>query len=99
MRTVLFPAAALALLTFCTPGNNRQTGETGMARAARAGRAAVIPWPLVLDAPTRLRPPRSPEHAASPTTPAGILSQLSMANTMEIQLSKLAAKEGLIPLR
>jgi putative membrane protein len=36
-------------------------------------------------------------NAASPTTPAAILSQLSMANTMEIQLSKMAQKKASSP--
>ncbi len=97
MRTVLFPAAALALLTFCTPGNNRQSGETGMAGGAggqsssdtMASSSAANSSSAAADTATN--------NAASPATPAAILSQLSMANTMEIQLSKMAQKKASSP--
>ena len=82
MRSVLFPAAALALLTFCSPGNNRRPGETGMATDSAAR-------------------PSADSASAAPTTeavtPEGILSQLYVANTTEIQVSKLAAKKAASP--
>lgn len=79
MRSALFPATALALLTFCSPASNRRTGETGMATDTAA------------------RPPADSASAApgaEAVTPAGILSQLYVANTTEIQLSKEAAKKA-----
>jgi putative membrane protein len=75
MRFGLLPAAALALLPFCSPGNNRRSGETGMASDDSASAASE----------------------SEAVTPAGILSQLYMANTTEIQVSKLAAKKATSP--
>lgn len=82
MRSVLFPAAALALLTFCSPGNNRRTGETGMAAdtAARPATDSTATAP-----------------GGEAVTPAAILSQLYEANTTEIQVSRLAAKKATSP--
>ena len=82
MRSGLLPAAALALLTFCSPGNNRRSGETGMATDT-AGRPSTDSTSAAL--------------AAEAVTPTGILSQLYVANTTEIQLSKLAAKKASSP--
>lgn len=82
MRSVIFPAAALALLTFCSPGNNRRTGETGMATdtAARPSTDSAAAAP-----------------GAEAVAPAAILSQLYGANTTEIQVSKLAARKAASP--
>jgi putative membrane protein len=80
MRSVFFPAAALALLTVCSPGNNRRAGDTGMATDTAAAPAADSAAP-----------------AAEAASPAAILSQLDVANTSEIQLSKLAAKKSSSP--
>lgn len=47
MRSILLPAAALALLTFCSPDKNRGTRDTGMAEgvtdSAAAGTEAATP--------------------------------------------------------
>lgn len=82
MRSVIFPAAALALLTFCSPGNNRRTGETGMATdtAARPSTDSAAAAP-----------------GAEAVAPAAILSQLYGANTTEIQVCKLAARKAASP--
>jgi putative membrane protein len=82
MRFVLLPATALALLTFCSPGSNRRTGETAMATdtAARPSTDSAAATP-----------------GAEAVTPAAILSQLYAANTAEIQLSKLAARKAASP--
>lgn len=37
MKSVLFPAVALTVLTFCSPDNNRRGRETGMAEGVPAG--------------------------------------------------------------
>jgi putative membrane protein len=80
MRSAFFPAAALALLTFCSPGNNRRTGDTGMTTDTAAPPSADSAAP-----------------SAEAASPAAILSQLDVANTTEIQLSKLAAKKATSP--
>jgi putative membrane protein len=82
MRTVRFPAAALALLTFCSPGNNRRAGETGMATDTAMRPASDS---------------ASTAPGGEAVTPAAILSQLDAANTNEIQVSKLAAKKAASP--
>jgi putative membrane protein len=82
MRSVRFPAAALGLLTFCSPANNRRTGETGMATDTTAHPSADS---------------ASAAPSAEAATPAAILSQLYAANTAEIQLSKLAEKKASSP--
>jgi len=97
MRTVLFPAAALALLTFCTPGNNRQSGETGMAGGAGGQSSSDTMASSSSANSSSAAADTATNNAASPTTPAAILSQLSMANTMEIQLSKMAQKKASSP--
>jgi putative membrane protein len=79
---MLFPAAALGLLTFCSPANNRRTGETGMATDTTAH-------------PTADTAAAAPSAEAA--TPAAMLSQLYAANTAEIQLAKLAEKKGSSP--
>jgi putative membrane protein len=87
MRPVLLPAAALALLTFCSPGGNRRSGETGMASDSAAR-------------PTNDSASRSATDSAAggeAVTPAAILSQLYLANTSEIQVSKVAAKKAASP--
>ena len=97
MRTVLFPAAALALLTFCTPGNNRQSGDTGMAQGGAGGQSSSDTMAGSSSASANsssAAADTASNSAAGPTTPAAILSQLSMANTMEIQLTKVAEKKA-----
>jgi putative membrane protein len=81
MRPILIPAAALALLTFCTPDRNRQDSETGMGGAAAGGLSSND---------------TAPAGNATPT-PAAILSELSGANTAEIRLASVAAKQAASP--
>jgi putative membrane protein len=97
MRPVLFPAAALALLTFCTPGNNRQSGETGMAGGAGGQSSSDTMASSSSANSSSAAADTATNNAASPTTPAAILSQLSMANTMEIQLTKMAQRKASSP--
>jgi putative membrane protein len=82
MRFVLFPAAVLGLLTFCSPPNDRRTGETGMATDTTARNSADT---------------ASTATSAEAVTPPAILSQMYAANTAEIQLSKLAEKKAISP--
>lgn len=86
MRSVLFTATALALSISC---NNRRTGDTGMADSGGAGGLSVHDTM-----------PSAAADAAVPgaaMTPAAILSELNVANTMEVQLSNLAAKKASSP--
>jgi putative membrane protein len=72
--------AALALLTFCSPGRDRQNPETGGLSSndtmATGGRDSAAPT------------------GDATLTPAAILSQLNVANTTEIRLAGLAAKQA-----
>jgi putative membrane protein len=90
MKLFLIPAAALALLTFCSPDRSRQDGETGMGGATAGGLSTNDTMP------TAGGDSVAPTGNATPT-PAGILSQLSVANTAEIQLAGLAAKQATSP--
>ncbi len=75
-----FSAAALALLTFCSPARDRQNRETG----GLSGNDTM---------PTGGRDSAAPTEDAT-LTPAAILSQLNVANTTEILLAELAAKQA-----
>jgi putative membrane protein len=95
MRSVLFPATALVFLTFCSPSNDRRN-DTGMARSdsgtANGGAGGLSARDTM--------PSATSDTAAAggaATTPAAILSELYVANTMEIQLSKLAEKKATSP--
>jgi putative membrane protein len=91
MRSALFPAAALALLTFCSPGNNRQS-DTGMANDGSGGMSSGDT--ALSSAPA---PAGGETGANTEATPPAILSQMNVANTMEIQLSRMASKQATSP--
>jgi putative membrane protein len=91
MRSALFPAAALALLTFCSPGNDRQS-DTGMANDGSGGMSSRDT--ALSSAPA---PGGADTGASAEATPAAILSQMNVANTMEIQLSRMASKQATSP--
>ncbi|HZB27575.1 MAG TPA: DUF4142 domain-containing protein [Gemmatimonadales bacterium] len=80
-------AAALLLMISCSPDSNRQGGDTGMAEGAPGGISS------------RDTMPRSGADTAGmdDAGPAGVLSQMNVANTTEIQLSTLAAKKASAP--
>jgi putative membrane protein len=87
---MLIPAAALALLTFCSPAGDRQNRETGMGGATTGGLSSNDTMPAAGGDTA------SPPGEAAPT-PAAMLSQLNVGNTMEIQLGTLAAKQAASP--
>ncbi len=89
MRSLGLTAAALVLLTFCSPDNTRRNNETGMAQDGGGS----------LSAPDTVPSPTGDSIGASggAPSPAGILSQLYIANSSEIQLSKLAARKAASP--
>jgi putative membrane protein len=89
IRPLLLPAAASALLTFCSTDNNRRGSDTGIAEGGAGGFSVHDTMPS------------SAGYTASApsagTSPAGILSQLDLANSAEIQLSRLAARKASSP--
>src|SRR5881628_1928456 len=85
MRSVLLTAAVLALLTSCSPGN-RRSSETGMAEGGAGGLSSRDTMPSMAG--------DTAAASTGATTPAAVLSQLYVANTTEIQLSKLAARKA-----
>lgn len=90
MKFALVPAIAMALLTYCSPGDGRQSNDTGMANDTSGGMSSADTAPSAAPAPAS-------DSAEAPTTPAAILSQMNVANTMEIQLSKMAAEKAASP--
>ena len=91
MRFALLPAAALALLTFCSPGNDRQS-DTGLANEGSGGMSSRDTAPSSAPAPAG-----TGTGASTEATPAAILSQMNVGNTMEIQLSRMGAKQATSP--
>jgi putative membrane protein len=91
MKFLLLPAASLILLTFCNPGQNRQAGDTGMANEGSGGISSRDTVPSSTPAPA------ASGSGTESATPAGILSQMNVANTMEIQLARMAAKQASSP--
>lgn len=85
MRSRYMPVAAMALLTFCSPRtNDRDTGTTSGAPGTgmAAGDTAST---------------GTPAANTPPMTPNGMLSQLDLANTAEIDLAKKAQATGSSP--
>lgn len=84
-----FPAAALALLTFCSPGNDRRAAGTESASDGAGGFSSrdTVPSPA---------PPADVSLDAA-TKPSAILSQMNVANTTEIQLARMAAQKASSP--
>jgi putative membrane protein len=91
MRSALLPAAALALLTFCSPGSERQ-GDSGMADGGAGGMSSRDTAPSSVPAPAA-----ADTGGSAVATPPAILSQMNVANTMEIQLSRIASKQATTP--
>ena len=83
---VFSAAAALILVTACSPGNERKTGESESATGGAGGLSSRDTMPA----------PAAPASASadSATTPSAILSQMNVANTMEIQVSRMAAQKA-----
>ena len=90
MRSMYIPAAAIALLTFCSPSGDRQGRETGMGGATAGGMSSNDTMP------TAGRDSAASAGQATPT-PTAMLSQLNVANTTEIQLGGMAAKKATSP--
>jgi putative membrane protein len=87
MNPKALSAAALILLLSCSPDTDRRGGDTGMAEGAPGGISS------------RDTMPRSGADTVGMTDagPAGVLSQMNVANTTEIQLATLATKKASAP--
>lgn len=85
MRYAYIPAAAtVALLTFCSPRSN--AGDSAAAGAPETGMAS-----------SDTASTGTPAADAAPMTPNGMLSQIDLANTAEIDLGKKAQTAGSSP--
>jgi putative membrane protein len=93
MRFAFIPAALLTLLVSCSSGD-RTHRDTGMADNGAGGFNSrdTIPTGAASAADTS-----TGAGAAAASESAGILSQLNVANTTEIQLATLAAKKATSP--
>jgi len=87
MKTFWLPAAALALLLSCSSGDSRRGGDTGMADSAAGGMSSHDTMPTSGDSSTAV-------GGNTTVTPEGVLSQMNVANTTEIQISTLASKKA-----
>jgi putative membrane protein len=95
MRSMLLPAAALAVLTFCSPSRDRQTSDTGMGGATAGGLSSNDTMSTMpSSAGDTASSATSASSANTPATPAGMLSQLSIANMTEVQVAGMAAKKA-----
>jgi putative membrane protein len=80
----------LALLISCSGENSRRDGDTGMAAGAPGGMSTH-------DTMTAAPPNTGAVGGNAEGTPAAVLSQMNVANTMEIQLSRVAIKKASSP--
>jgi putative membrane protein len=87
MKSHWLPALILGLLFACSSGQNRRGGDTGMADSASGGLSSH-------DTMSTVTGDSGPVSGNTTVTPEGILSQMNVANTTEIQLSTVAAKKA-----
>jgi putative membrane protein len=88
MRSMMIPAAALAVLMACTPAQTeRRSGADGGAETGMSGDAAGG----LSTHDTATSGTATGDHAPSLS---GIFSRLELANTAEIQVSKLGASQA-----
>jgi putative membrane protein len=98
MRLYVVSITLLALLVSCSSGGRRDN-ESGMAAGGAGGLStrdtiptSTAPTSATADSVNPTKPTTNPT-----STPAGVLSQLNVANTTEIQLASLAAKKANSP--
>jgi putative membrane protein len=87
MKSHWLPPLVLGLLVACSSGDNRRGGDTGMADSASGGLSSH-------DTMSAMAGDSGPVSGNTTVTPEGILSQMNVANTTEIQLSTVAAKKA-----
>jgi putative membrane protein len=84
-RQMLLPVAAMALLTMCSPRDNRDTGAAGSDTSSTATASAGADSARVVD------------NRSSKLDDAGILAQLDVMNTAEVQENTAAMKKTSTP--
>jgi putative membrane protein len=89
MRTLWLSSAVFVVLA-CSSGDNRRGGDTGMADSAAGGLSSHDTMPSMSDSGVTT----GAVSGNTAATPVGILSELNVANTTEIQLSTLASKKA-----
>jgi putative membrane protein len=89
MKWQISTAAVLLLVIACSSENNRRSGDTGMAEGAPGGISSQDTMPSATG--------DGAVGGNGEATPAGVLSQMNVANTTEIQLSTLATKKASSP--
>ena len=90
MQIQLSTAALLLFLIACTSENTRRSGDTGMAEGAPGGISTHDTMPSAMADTGAV-------SGNAEATAAGVLSQMNVANTTEIQLSTLATKKASSP--
>jgi putative membrane protein len=87
---IWFPSALLGLLVACSSGDNRPGGDTGMADSAAGGLSSH-------DTMSTMSGDSTAVSGNTAVTPEGVLSQMNVANTTEIQLATVATKKASSP--
>ena len=87
MQIRLTSAAFILFLIACSSDNTRRDGDTGMAEGAPGGLSTRDTMPSALGDTAAV-------GGNAEATPAGVLSQMNVANTTEIELSRLAASKA-----
>ena len=87
MAKLWLPATVAGLLLACSSGDNRRGGDTGMADSAAGGMSSH-------DTMMSMSGDSGAVSGNTAVTPEGVLSQMNLANTTEIQLSSMAAKKA-----
>ena len=85
MKTFWLPSTIFIFSLACSSGDNRRGGDTGMADSAAGGMSSHDTMPMSGD---------SAVGGNTPVTPEGVLSQMNVANTTEIQLGTIAGKKA-----
>jgi len=86
MKMIWLPSAVLLLSLACSSGENRRGGDTGMADSASGGLSSHDTMPMAGDS--------GGVAGNTSVTPEGVLSQMNVANTTEIELGTVAAKKA-----
>jgi putative membrane protein len=89
MQTRFLPLAAFVLLMSCSPDKGGRDDNSGMAEGAPGGLSSRDTMPTSTDT--------GAAGEIVDASPAGVLSQMNVANTIEIQLSNLAARKATAP--
>jgi putative membrane protein len=89
MQFQLTSAAFILFLIACSSDNTRRDGDTGMAEGAPGGLSTRDTMASAMG--------DTAVGGNAEATPAGVLSQMNVANTTEIELSRLATRKASSP--